>query len=374
MYTPSELVVPMVGWVLDHRPTRVIDAGSGSGRFAVAVARRDSHVHIVAVDSDPVATLMTRAALAAVDHRDARVLHSDYTRLTLDPADGITAFVGNPPYVRHHSLPPAAKAWAQIAARSAGHDISGLAGLHAYFYLATVLMARPGDVGCFVTSAEWLDVNYGAIVRHLLLNGLGAEALHVLEPEALPFENTATTAAIACFRVGTKPSSIRIRPVQDLKDVDPLEGGRPIARARLAEAGRWSAFVRTSKPMREGYIELGELCRVHRGAVTGANSTRITASAVDSLPETVLFPSVTRARELFAAGDDLRSVASLRLVIDIPEDLDWFESDDRKRIDRFLRKAKRAGAAAGYIATHRRAWWSVGLGCGSSGVMQCEEF
>jgi len=75
----------------------------------------------------------------------------------------------------------------------------------------------------------------------------------------------------------------------------------------------------------------------------------------------VLFRSITRARELFDAGPALLSDERLRLVIDIPPDLDVFDSGERKLIDRFLRKAKRAGAGKGYIASHRRAWWSVGL-------------
>jgi hypothetical protein len=51
----------------------------------------------------------------------------------------------------------------------------------------------------------------------------------------------------------------------------------------------------------------------------------------------------------------------LRNVIDIPADLDVFDADARKRIDRFLRQARRAGVHRGYVATHRKAWWSVGL-------------
>ena len=65
-----------------------------------------------------------------------------------------------------------------------------MAGLHTYFFLATAGHGQPGDAGCFVTSAEWLDVNYGSIVRELLLDELGAEAVHVVAPAALPFQGT----------------------------------------------------------------------------------------------------------------------------------------------------------------------------------------
>lgn len=361
VYTPSALVTPMVDWVLDQQPERVVDAGAGSGRFLAELLRRDPSITAVAVDLDPMATLMTRATVAALGGSGVQVKQADYTRFRLPAITGRTAFVGNPPYVRHHQLTAQTKAWAQTAAATLGHKVSGLAGLHAYFFLATALHGRPGDVGCFVTSSEWLDVNYGSIVRDLLLGALGGEALHVVVPEAMPFEGTATTAVVANFRLGEQAPAVRFRSVEDLADLGDLATtGEPVARERLAEARRWSPFVRTRHQVPEGYIELGELCRVHRGAVTGSNATWIARGEVD-LPESVLFAAVTKARELFSAGTVLNDDTSLRRVIDIPADLDRFDPDERRLVDRFIRTAKRAGVHKGYIAAHRRAWWSIGL-------------
>ncbi|MGH3851707.1 MAG: class I SAM-dependent methyltransferase, partial [Pseudonocardiaceae bacterium] len=159
VYTPDSIVDPMAQWVLAARPVRVVDAGSGSGRYTAALLRADQTLPVVAVDHDPVATLMTRAVAAVLGGKAVSVKNADFTRLSLPQVDGRTAFVGNPPYLRHHQLPASTKAWAQSASRELGHKISGLAGLHAFFYLAVAQMGKAGDIGCFVTSAEWLDVN-----------------------------------------------------------------------------------------------------------------------------------------------------------------------------------------------------------------------
>lgn len=296
VYTPAELVAPMVEWALAQKPQRVVDAGTGSGRFLAEVLRRSPETTAVAVDLDPLATLMARGTIAALETRNVQVKHCDYTRLRLPTIKGRTAFIGNPPYVRHHQLTAQAKAWAQTAAAKLDLKVSGLAGLHAYFFLATASMGRPGDVGTFVTSSEWLDVNYGAIIRNLLLADLGGESLHVVEPEAMPFEGTATTAVITNFRLGEQPAALRIRPVQRLAELGDLATeGELVARERLAEASRWSSFVRTRNQIPEGYIELGELCRVHRGTVTGSNATWVTRDG-NHLPPGVLFAAVTKAR------------------------------------------------------------------------------
>ena len=68
-------------------------------------------------------------------------------------------------------------------------------------------------------------------------------------------------------------------------------------------------------------MELGELCRVHRGQVTGANRIWIAGKHSQGLPNNVLFPTVTKARELINAGPVLSDTGKLKLVIDLPEDL-----------------------------------------------------
>jgi len=361
VYTPAQLVRPMVEWTLDQKPARVIDGGVGSGRFLAAVLREQLTVDAIAVDTDPVATLMTRAMLAATGAQNVRVINDDYTGLRVPAIDGRTAFIGNPPYVRHHQLSSQAKAWAQLAAASIGHRISGLAGLHAYFFLATAILGRPGDVGCFVTSAEWLDVNYGAIMRALVLGRLGGRSLHIVEPKALPFEGTQTTAVITAFEIGECADTIRIQDVEVISQLKNLaSAGRPVARERLLGEPRWSGLLRSGAKAPDGFIELGELCRVHRGAATGANATWVLRHRAD-LPDSVLFPSVTKARELFAAGSVLADSSGLRLVVDIPSDLDQLDANERQRCSCFIRAAKNAGVDKGYIAAHRRAWWSVGL-------------
>ncbi len=84
----------MVTWTLGQDPVRVVDAGAGSGRFSALIARRAPDVGVVAIDCDPVATLMSRAALAVIGHGRATALCSDYTRLELPTTDGRTAFLG----------------------------------------------------------------------------------------------------------------------------------------------------------------------------------------------------------------------------------------------------------------------------------------
>lgn len=362
-YTPNEIVTAMIEWAeSEGQPERVVDPGTGSGRFAVAAGRHFPRAEIIAVEIDPLAAILARGHLAATGAaKRSRVLVCDYRAFRPQTTHGQTLYIGNPPYVRHHQIDATWKQWLVVTGKAQGLRASQLSGLHVHFFLATVAHAALGDYGTFITSAEWLDVNYGALVRELVLDGLGGRAIHVVEPTATPFQDAATTAAITCFRIGDRPRAVRLRRVNSIAELGKLNRGRPVGRRRLADAHRWTPFTRPARKVPEGYIELGEICRVHRGAVTGANSTWIVEPGWSGLPETVLFRSVTRARELFDAATVLTRTRHLRQVIDIPPDLDVFEGEERVRIERFLRSARRRGAADGYIARHRRAWWSVRL-------------
>ena len=360
-YTPHPIIEAMLRWASDHgTPTRVVDPGAGSGRYLLAAGRRFPEAELHGSDVDPLATLMLRANRPALAGR-ARIHLGDYRALALPEAEGPTLFIGNPPYVRHHQIAPEWKAWLLQTARRHGLHASALAGLHVHFFLATAEYGRRGDFGAFITSSEWLDVNYGALVRRLLLDELGGQSLHVLAPEAQPFSDATTTGAITCFRIGDTVPAMKVRRVESVSDLGRLAKGRSVSRQRLAETNRWSVLTRVTPALPEGHVELGELCRVHRGTVTGANAVWVRRDAHPDLPERVLFPSITRARELFGAGARLGSLDALRRVVDLPVDLDVFDAAERRQIDRFLREARARGVPEGYIASNRRAWWSVGL-------------
>lgn len=362
-YTPTSIVRSMVSWAADQgSPQRIVDPGAGSGRYLLAATRAFPDATLVGAEIDPLSTLMLRANIASSGLSErATIVLGDYRSLVLPEIDGKTLFIGNPPYVRHHQIAPEWKTWLTTTAKQRGLKASGLAGMHVHFFLATAEHGRPGDYGAFITSAEWLDVNYGGLVRELLLDGLGGESLHVLDPKASPFADATTTGAITCFKLGEKPESITVRRVEAVAELGRLDSGHAVSRQRLGEANRWSVLTRVTPKLPDGYIELGELCRVHRGSVTGANKVWVHRAGDIDLPESVLFASVTKARELFGAGERLVAADDLRRVIDLPSDLDVFGTVERKQVNRFLRAAKKLGVHEGYVAANRKAWWSVGL-------------
>jgi predicted RNA methylase len=358
----------MVAWAVAQigraqaAPVRVIDPGAGTGRFAIAAAQAFPEAEILAVENDPDLALLLRANLKVLQlSARVRVLVSDFRAVDLPSVHGPTLYIGNPPYVRHHKIDRDWTRWYTATCAARGIIASQLAGMHLHFFAKVAEIARAGDFGCFITAAEWLDVGYGAALRSLLADGLGGTELHVVEPTAEAFPGTMTTAAITGFTVGRRPAAFTVRRVADPSGLDRLAGGRRIDWKEAARAPRWSVLVRGAPLPAAGMITLGELCRVHRGQVTGANHIWIAGPHTRGLPASVLRPTVTSAAELIAAGEVLDASDSLLRVVDLPPDLGVLSPEEREAVERFIAWAKSAGAADGYIARHRTPWWAVRL-------------
>ena len=429
-FTPPMIIESMIAWAAGTgtRPARVVDPGTGSARFLIAAGRRWPEAELVGVEIDPLAAIVGRASQAAAGlAARSRIILGDYRAVSLPACAGPTLFLGNPPYVRHHQIGPDWKDWLRRTAARHGLPASGLAGLHVHFFLATARHARPGDLGALITAAEWLDVNYGRLVRDLLLGMLGGESVHLVEPAVPVFADATATSAITCFRPGQDAAAgqavraVRLARVAGPGELGSLAGGTPVPVQVLRDAARWGPLLRetaheptatgqpgtagqsgapgqsgpvgqqiaagqpgpagqqiaavrpagpgglaragrrASRNLPAGRVELGELCRVHRGQVTGANAVWISTGPHPLIPARFQFAAVTRARELFAAGAVLPPGAALRRVIDLPADLAELTAAEQAAVACFLQSAAAAGAADGYVARHRSPWWRVRL-------------
>lgn len=361
-YTPHAIVKAMLDWcAVLPPPNRVVDPGCGSARFLMDAGLRFPKSLLVGIEIDPLAAVIARGNLAARGHAHrSEVRLVDFRDSKLDGFNGRTLFVGNPPYVRHHQIAQKWKTWLTRTAAGLGLPASQLCGLHLHFYLATAALGKPGDYGAYITAAEWMDVNYGELLRKLAVRHLGMRALTLIEPTAHPFPDAAATASIASFVLGHKTKTVNFYRVASTAALGKLVEPKKVSVERLEAEPRWTVFTRVAQKTPKGYIELGEYCRVHRGQVTGANDVWVVGADVD-LPDHVLFPTITRAKELFNAGQKLAESSHLRRVVDLPVDLDELEKADRRLVDAFLKLAKAKGADKGYVAENRKRWWAVGL-------------
>ncbi|AVT08571.1 SAM-dependent methyltransferase [Paracidovorax avenae] len=363
-FTPDSVVEGMLTWVRRQRKSivRLVDPGAGSGRFTLAALRMYPKAEAVAAEMDPTVALILRANLIATGFADrTEVRVGDFRDLKLPAVKGTTLFIGNPPYVRHHDIGADWKEWYSRTLRRFGHDGSKLAGLHLHFFLKTLELGNPGDLGCYVTAAEWLDVKYGQALRQLLTNGLGGMDVFVVDPEVQIFGDALVSAAITGFSHSSARTELRFAEVGSKAQLRKLSAGTPVAVAAAKAEPKWSFLVkggRAAKP--KGFVELGEMFKVSRGQVTGLNRVWIAKPGAPDLPSRFLVPAITDSTDITGATRGvIDNSKELRRLVCLPRDLQELPRAERDAVDRFLEWARRQGAHETYIARHRNPWWSV---------------
>lgn len=357
-FTDQSIITPMVDWVVTHSPERVIDAGSGSGRFSMAISQAGHAGVIEAIDADPVATLICRANFAVICPTAAvRVRNEDFLAATIDAIKGRTAFIGNPPYIRHHALSKETKAQAKVVGNAAGQDVSGRAGLHALFVLKATMESRLGDVGSFITSSEWLDTGYGKAVRNALSNGMGLARLDLIDPRSAVFDDAMSSAVIFSWQVAYD-GDIKVRHITSRGQIRTLDGGQSIKRQAVQDAERWSDLTEPKvKSGQGGSVRLGSLALVHRGIATGANSFFLMtpAQARERGIEKWTTPCLTRALQVINSDGEITPDTATHVLLNLPANL-----PDDEALAAYIAHGESLGIHERYICSRRLDWWRIG--------------
>ncbi len=339
----------------------IVDPGAGSGRFCVAAARRFPAARVVAVERSPVMLNALRGTLRAEGLVDrVEVVHGDFRETQIQRL-GRTAFVGNPPYVRHHDIEPEWKHWYASTLARFGQRASQLAGLHLHFLARAAELARPGDHLCFVTSAEWLDNGYGTPWRALLCGGAGPltiQGLWVAQAHEPVFPDALVSALVLQAQAGASAVNVNLGLLHE----GALRTSRAVAVASLRSEPRWTSLCQEALTVPMAGVELGELFRITRGQVTGLNQAWVLPTGSQALPPSLSVPAVTRAREIIdGTVDAADGLSRLRRVVSLPADLATVPAAHQEQVDVFLANARALGAADSYVAKQRRAWHALDL-------------
>ena len=372
--TPFWAADLMASWLLSEPTELLLDPGVGAGRLLFRSLKSARHLpdEMLGLDIDPLSLTMARLN---VELRDP----AEKVRLTLRRRDFLTgslaeqpdAITCNPPYSRHHAIPPAQKEaiHAGFEARL-GRRFNRLAGLHVLFLVRALEVARPGARIAFITPADWLDVGYGRNIKRFVLEQAHVESIVLFDEGHLFFDGAMTSAAITFIR--KEPSAGRttrivrlpceLPPRQQVlaavKGTSAVLDGEEV---ELAGARRWG---RIHKQVIQG-TRLGELARVRRGLATGCNRffslseemrRRFGIEKAD-LRSAIVSPRLVSGTELTRAFLDSLPDDQARWVLDRR---DIGAEKGRTPIARYLRWGREHLAAdTGYLASNRKPWYAL---------------
>jgi len=324
-WTPDWTADFMAAYVLQEKPSRLLDPALGEGVFFRAAKRyARSHVFDLALfgrDIDP--EVIGQARMSGLDDHDLR--NVEMRDFVLDPPSELfPAIIANPPYIRHHRLSPAQKEYlSEFARKTTGRHIDARAGLHVYFLIRALQTLAPGGRLAYIVSADICEGVFAHALWQWICSRYRLDAVIAFASEATPFPDVDTNALVFLIRNASPAKEFDwVKCLdRDSQELTAVISGRHQSNFTGIEVHRrtLSEGLATglSRPPSDGsthqYI-LGDFASVMRGIVTGDNDFFFMTSARAKelgIPESLLVKAVGRTRDVQGEYFDPEDVSRL---------------------------------------------------------------
>ena len=364
--TPPELAEDIIDYILCLDPTKKFDflePSCGSGSFFSALLRRTARGQVASATGIELDDRFASAARDLWGDHGLAVSQADFTRWSTTTDQKFNLLIANPPYVRHHHIDGEDKR--RIVAQILS-DLrltpSGLSGLYVYFVLLSHRLLAPGATSAWLIPAEFMDVNYGSVLREYLSHQVKLLRIHRFDPADVQFDDALVTSAVVVFKnlapspedktvftFGGSMVSPRDEHWTTQSDLDP--------RQKWSDPGhRWAADADDAV--------LSDFFRIRRGVATGANKFFIVDRdeflAMGVRPEnlTPILPSPRHIAELVIASepDGWPRLDQQLALIDCRIPSDQLEDSDPV-LAAYLATAEPLGIKDGYLVGKREPWY-----------------
>lgn len=374
--TPSDLSNQIVKYCLDkiipkNIKIHFLDPAFGTGSFFSAMINnidnieRISNVKGIEIDKE-----LANVARELWSEYGLDILTADYTNIS--PPKNIEALpnliLTNPPYVRHHHLNQYLKnRLRKCVNERLGYNVNGLMGLYGYFLLISHSWLRKGGFGVWLIPSEFMDVNYGKIIKHYLSNDVKLIQIHRYNFEETQFEDALVSSSVVIFQKEKVLKNHNILFTYGKSISNPIISNI-VTKAEIVEHPKWTHFFQKYSKRNnnefQGAIKLRDIFKITRGIATGYNKyfimNRKKASSLN-IPNEFLIPVIPPPRILkqnvIEADVDGYPRLDDQLVLlscDIPEDT---IKNMYPRLYEYFESGKKNGVTERYLVKKRKPWY-----------------
>lgn len=272
--------------------------------------------------------------------------------------------IANPPYSRHHHIPSEQKKRLQKAVLAhTGLRLSGLSGLYCYFMILSTRWLEEGGLSCWLIPSEFMDVNYGEIVKQYLLENVDLIRIHRFDENDLQFSDALVSSAVVFFR-NSRPSNHPIEFTFSGSVCHPSHR-QIIDRCQLSKDKKWNRiFVNQVEDDVFCQNVLGDFFEVKRGIATGRNDFFVVNEETIrkyEIPSEYLTPVLPSPRKM--KEDRIESKEGKPLV---SNPLFLFSTDDDIEtikakypgVARYIEKGESDKVNETYICSRHKPWYS----------------
>ena len=286
----------------DEKTISFLDPAIGTGSFYSALLSSINPEKLHRAEGFEINESIVSASRDLWGHTGLKLHQQDFTSAPPPTSDNrFNLVICNPPYVRHHHIPPEQKKQLKNTLAAQGNmKLSGLAGLYAHFMGLTHSWMTDGALAAWLIPSEFMDVNYGEGIRNYLTTTVTLLHIHRFDPEASQFKDALVSSAIVWFKNIPPPRNHKVTMTfGGTLDHPQLEGIVPLE--TLRNDRKWSKHPETVPTVGAVGATLADFFHIKRGIATGHNSFFVMTdheAAERGIPEWALKPVLPGARNL----------------------------------------------------------------------------
>ncbi len=373
--TPNDLAIEMARYVASIRGRskagiHFADPSIGTGSFFSAARAVFGHRRIETAIGVELDSAFCRAARDLWGGAGLEIVHGDFTRIVGDGSrpSSPNIVLANPPYVRHHHIKREDKERLQrLVFKMTGVEVNGLSGLYVYFLLLATAWMQDGGVAAWLIPSEFMDVNYGAVLKEFLTDKVTLIRAHRFDPDDVQFGDALVSSAVLVYRK-SPPARDHVAEFTFGGTIAEPHARELISLDCLREARKWTTYPNHAKNDRHRSKDDGptiaDFFRVQRGIATGNNKFFVLDRADAKrrgLPDRYLRPILPSPRHLamtiIDGGGDGYPIIDHQLCLidcDLPEPI--IESR-HPALWKYLQTAESLGIRTGYLLNKRMPWY-----------------
>ncbi len=367
--TPRSLADDLLAYaktILDTDKVRFLDPAFGMGSFYTALVKNfGKNVEALGFEIDK--QYFSAAKEVWKEFIKLQLENADFTGLKAENYKKANLLVCNPPYIRHQHLEKSTKERLKREAQQiTGLELSGLAGLHAYFMLLCHEWLDDEGLAMWLVPSEILEVNYGKKVRDYLLHNVRLERVHFFDHLDGQFSDALVSSCIIIYRKASPAANHAVEISAGSSFLQPEEQISFLPQD-LNDKAKWSKHLlkeaNAAPSVASG--KLGDLFTIKRGIATGDNSffvlTKEQALTL-GLPKKYLHNLLPSSRFLKSDvigldEEGFLDVDKKLVLLDIDLSLEEIQQC-YPRAYGYLQEGIARGVDKGYLTSRRSPWYS----------------
>lgn len=291
---------------------------------------------------------------------------SDFTKLKAPEKeeDKYNLIICNPPYVRHHHINGQKERLQTQALASANMKLSGLAGLYCYFMALTQPWMKKGAIAGWLVPSEFMDVNYGDVVKNYLSNEVKLLQIHRFDPSDVQFNDALVSSAVVWFE-NSKPESNHRVKFSYGGTIDKPSIEKNVDLITLRSERKWTRFPLSDK--RELCLgpKLSDFFSVKRGIATGDNKFFVLnreqieefGLPIDQFRPILPSPRYLKTNEVQSDRQGVPKIEKPLFVLDSKLPIEEIEHL-YPELYSYLNKGIQSGVSERYLCKSRKIWYS----------------